>query len=292
MTTITPNTAIIIPALNSPIIDHVITAILNQSAIDHITQIIVIGKDEAQLLPQHPLVRLIDTGHPIPPGAARNRGIQNSTAPYLIFLDSDCLPQPGWLAEHLNARHAGFAVVGGGVLPHGRNYWSLTYNLTMFHAYFSTSQPAPRPFLPTLNLAVARTVIDHVGLLDESLPRSQDLDWTTRMAAAGHQPYFWPSAAIDHHHNRTTWPLVWRDCVRSGHHARQVRLQHATNLNTPFWLRSRPLTLALSPAIGAAVTLKIIASAPRLFLRHLTTIPAIYATKIGWCFGAAQKSEP
>ncbi|MCZ7670862.1 MAG: hypothetical protein M5U34_28770 [Chloroflexi bacterium] len=119
------------------------------------------------------------------------------------------------MAAHLAAHDAGYAVVGGGVLPDGENYWALSYNLTMFHDYFSTTTPGPLPLLPTLNLSVERRVIEEVGLLNEALPRSQDLDWTTRMNEAGFQPYFWPEAAVQHQHNRTTFGRFWRDCFRA-----------------------------------------------------------------------------
>ncbi len=280
--------SIIIPSLNSPIIDKVVYEIEAQSGAELIAEIVVVGKDEMELLRPREHVRLIDTGKPVPPGTARNIGIRETTADLLIFLDSDCVPQPGWLAAHLAAHEAGHTVVGGGVLPNGENYWSLSYNLTMFHAYLSMAVPSTRDFLPTLNLSVARRVIDDVGLLDESLPRSQDLDWTVRMKKAGFQPYFWPEAAIQHQHNRTTASKVWQDCVRSGYYARQVRLQYHEVLGTSFWLRWRLVVLALSPLIAAGITGRIVWERPLTFLRHFHTLPAIYGTKIAWCWGASR----
>lgn len=286
------NVSIIIPSLNSPIIAEVIAAIRQQEAAEAIREILVVGKDEAGLLPPDDLTRLLDTGRPVPPGTARNSGIQAAAGDLLLFLDSDCLPQPGWLAAHLAAHAAGHAVVGGGVLPDGENYWALSYNLTMFHEYFSTASPGKRPLLPTLNLSVERRVIDQVGLLDESLPRSQDLDWTTRMNAAGFQPYFWPTAAVQHRHNRTSWRKVWQDCARSGHYARQARLAHRQTLGTPLWLRWRGLVLLLSPLIAAGVTARMVRQRPFIFRQHWYTLPAIYLTKIAWCWGASRAHPP
>ncbi|MBP7592750.1 MAG: glycosyltransferase [Chloroflexi bacterium] len=284
--------SIIIPSLNSPLIDQVVAALVGQAQAEVIREIVVVGKDEAGLLPVGGRVRLVDTGQPVPPGTARNLGIRAATADLLIFLDSDCLPQPGWLAAHLAAHRAGHAVVGGGVLPDGENYWALSYNLTMFHEYFSTAPADKRPLLPTLNLSVERQVIDAVGLLNEALPRSQDLDWTTRMNQAGFQPYFWPEAAIQHRHNRTTAGKVWQDCARSGHFARQARLAHRETLDTPLWLRWRWLVLLLSPLIAAAVTGKIVGTRPFILRRHAAAIPAIYLSKIAWCWGASRREPP
>ncbi|PIE81844.1 MAG: hypothetical protein CSA11_02950 [Chloroflexi bacterium] len=282
---------IIIPSLNSPLIAQVVSMILAQERAELIGQIIIVGKDKEQLLKsnQEPRVTFIDTGMAVPPATARNIGIKAANSELLIFLDSDCIPQEKWLSEHLVAHDAGHPVVGGGVLPDGENYWALAYNLTMFHKYFSETTPGPRPFLPTLNLSIERKAINEVGLLDESLPRSQDLDWTTRMNGSGFQPYFWPKATIQHQHNRTTLNKLWQDCVRTGYYARQARLTHQDILKTPRWLRSRTLVLLLSPFIAAGVTGKILQTQPTVMKEHWRTIPAIYISKIAWCWGASRK---
>lgn len=283
--------SIIIPSLNSPIIDRVIIAIEEQDGADQISEIVVVGKDEARLIPENGRVKLIDTGIPVPAGTARNLGIEATTAVLLIFLDSDCIPQPGWLREHFLAHETGHTVIGGSVLPDGENYWALSYNLTMFHEYFSTTSPGVRAFLPTLNLSVERHVIEDVGLLNESLPRSQDLDWTTRMNATGYQPFFWPSAIIQHQHNRTTWQKVWRDCARSGQYARQARLIHQDTLNTPSILRSRHMLLWLSPLIAGGVTIRMVLKSLTVFMRSWRTVPVIYLSKIAWCWGGSRLQE-
>ena len=118
-------------------------------------------------------------------------------------------------------------------LPAGEGYWHRSYNLSNFHEVFSTGRPATRPLLPTLNLAVKRTVIEQVGLLNERLRRGQDMEWTTRMRRAGFQPYFWPAATVYHDHNRRDLAAVWRDCARSGYYSRQIRLAQADMLTAP-----------------------------------------------------------
>lgn len=46
------------------------------------------------------------------PGPARNLGAANASAPTLAFLDADCFPQPGWLAEGLAALDSADLVLG------------------------------------------------------------------------------------------------------------------------------------------------------------------------------------
>ncbi|MCL4803895.1 MAG: glycosyltransferase [Anaerolineae bacterium] len=283
--------SVIIPSLNSPILDEVLAAILAQEGYADVGEILVVGKDEPGLIGHAPNVRLIDTGRPVNPAVARNIGIAESSAPLLIFLDSDCIPQPGWLRAHQAAHAAGYPVVGGGVLPRGENYWSLGYNLGMFQEYLTTRPTAERAILPTLNLSVERRAIAAAGPLDESLPRSQDMEWTARMAVAGFQPCFWPGAAVEHRHNRRTMRAVWDDCARSGYYSRQVRLRHGKLLQTPALLRHPSLMRLLSPAIAAVTTARIVAGQPVLLRRFPAALPAVFLTKLAWAWGAGARNE-
>ncbi len=181
---------IIIPSLNSPIIDQVLLKVQQQSAWDNVGELLIVGKDNLGLLQENERIKLIDTDQPVSAPKARNIGIQAASHDLLLFLDSDCLPEPTWLEEHLKAHTAGYQVVGGGVLPEGENYWRLSYNLTLFHEFYTTAPPGPRQYLPTLNLSVQRQVIETVGLLNEALARGQDIEWTARMKGAGYMPYF------------------------------------------------------------------------------------------------------
>lgn len=284
--------SIIIPSLNSPIIHQVVVAILQQSCADAISEVLIVGRDEARLIPENSRVQLIDTEVPVPPAKARNIGIQASGGTLLVFLDSDCLPQPGWLAGHLEAHKVGHHIVGGGVMPAGSNYWHLSYNLTMFHETFSTNTAGKRDYFPTLNLSIDRQVIDEVGLLNETLERAQDIEWTTRMREAGYQPYFCPKAAVFHQHNRSKLLAVWRDCARSGYYMRQVRLTHNDALQAPSILRYRGMVLLLSPGIAAWATWRILRTRPSTFRVNWRTIPAIYLTKLAWCWGASRANPP
>ncbi len=278
--------SVIIPSLNSPIINHVVEAVLAQQGVHSHPEVIVVGKDEAGLLRPAQQVLFIDTGQPVGASAARNLGIASASGDLLIFLDSDCIPQSNWLAAHIAAHEEGHPVVGGSVLPNGANYWHLTYNLSMFHEVLTTAPARPRPFLPTLNLSVERRVIDAVGGLDVALPYSHDLDWTTRMREAGFEPWFCPQAVVEHVHGRNTMRQVWNDCAINGHYARQVRVDHAQALRTPALFRYPLLTRLLSPFIAAGVTARIAAKRPSTLSKNIATLPAIYLTKLAWCWGA------
>lgn len=285
-------TAVIIPSLNSPIIDQVIATVQAQEKLTAPPEIIVVGIDEAGLIPTGNGVRFIDTGQPLLAAAARNVGLQATEAPLLVFLDSDCLPTRTWLAEHIAAHRAGHRVVSGSVIPDDHNYWRLTYNLTLFHEILHTNREGPRDFLATLNLSVARSVIEEVGPMDATINRVEDVDWTTRMRRRGITPYFWPAASVVHMHNRTRLARVWRDCALSGYHMRSLRLEHNDLLQAPRLLRYPRLVLALSPLIAAWATGRILWRRPHIARRFWQTLPALYLTKIAWCWGASRSVEP
>ena len=278
--------SIVIPSLNSPILDQVLAAVLSQDEIETVAEILVVGQDEPGLIGRTEKTRLIDPGVRLYPPAARNLGIQQSRSPLLLFLDSECIPQAGWLRAHRAAHAAGHPVVGGSVLPAGGNYWSKVYNLGMFHEYLTMQDDGSRRILPTLNLSVEREVIQNVGLLDEALVRAQDLEWSTRFRAAGFPLHFSAAAAVLHRHNRTTARAVWDDCAGSGHYSRKVRLQHAGDLYAPGLLRYPGLVRLVSPAIAAWATARAIARQPALLWRFPAYLPGVYLTKLAWSWGA------
>lgn len=235
---------------------------------------------------------MIDTKEPVLAAIAHNRGIASAKADILVFLDSDCLPKSTWLAEHLNAHLAGHQVVSGSVLPQGTNYWQLIYNLTLFHSLLSFNPAGPCNFVATLNLSINRQVFKKVGGMNESINRVEDVDWTTRMRRKGFQPFFWPKAIVFHAHNRMTPRAVWRDCARSGYHMRQLRLKHKDLLIAPTLLRYPCLIWCFSPFIALWATICILWKRPLILLRYWYGIPAIYWTKIAWCWGASRHTEP
>lgn len=286
------STSIVIPSLNSPIIDRVLIAVLRQVREQPDCDIIVVGVDDAGLVAGDELITFVETGEPVLAAVARNRGVASSDADIFVFLDSDCIPEPHWLEEHLAAQGGGHRVVSGGILPTGEGYWHLVYNLTLFHEVLSILPPGPRDFLATLNLSVHRSVIDSVGLMDEEVDRVEDVEWTTRMRKAGIHPYFWPRASVYHDHNRQTMPDVWQDCAYSGYHMRRLRLWHSEWLQAPGLLRHRRLVLILSPLIATWATMRILVQKPVILLRFPATIPGIFLTKIAWCWGASRSSTP
>lgn len=281
--------SIIIPSLNSPIIDTVVKAVLQQIG-DYDVEIVIVGRDEAQRIPSSPLVRFIDTGVAVGPAAARNLGIVHSNGDLLCFLDADCVPQAGWLDRLVAAQKAGHQVVSGGVGIAVQGYWSLCDDLLVFGPLLPWSEPGPRHTLPSLNLSINRATLRAVGGFDERFfPAGEDIELSYRLRKAGCTLFCEPRAIVMHCHSRRAMRDVWRHLFVFG--ATQVPLaeQH--------------------PEIGASSARRIAARFPRIFLlaapllatldvvrffvqctipqRYIYAVPGLIVVKSAWYIGFA-----
>lgn len=289
----TRDVTVVIPSLNSPLIHVVVAAVAAQERVEGVREVLVVGRDDAGLLRQRELpgggaVRLLDTGRPVSEPVARNLGLAAIGEGLVVFLDADCVPQPGWLRGHLAAHELPGPprIVSGSVSGRADAYWSLVYNLSLFHAFFDTAPAGPRLALPTLNLSFPRALGDAVGPFDETLPRATDVDWTLRARRAGIALHFDPAPAVEHRHGRHALRAVWRDCAGSGFHSRRIRLRHAGLVAAPALLRL-PLALrALSPLLATWVTLGVLARRPTTFRGRWSTLPGFWLTKLAWAWGA------
>ena len=135
------------------------------------------------------------------PGPARNRGAALAAAPILAFTDSDCIPEPGWVAAILArfAAEPATGIIGGDVrvfaADPGRPTPAEAYDL--IYAFRQRTHIARRRFSVTANLAVRREVFAAVGPFG-GLEVSEDLDWGQRAAALGHATRFAPEMVVRH----------------------------------------------------------------------------------------------
>lgn len=277
--------SLIIPSLNAPTLPSTLRSLRSQSLQPH--EILVVGRDAAGTLSDFPDVRFIDTGRPVCAAAARNRGMLEADGELFVFTDADCLPYANWLKQLRDGHESGEMIVGGAVDVRSDNYWTQSDNVSMFHEFMPHWPAGTRKYLPSLNLSVRRTVVEDVGGMDESFPgaAAEDTDWTIRMRKAGYRLYFLPTALVRHAPVRRSWSDVARHWHKLGQNAVRVRLRYAEDLNTPRLLQQPRLLRLLSPLVAGGVTAGIY-SHPA-FWPHWKSLPAIYATKIAYCFGAA-----
>lgn len=283
--------SIIIPSLNSPIIDQVVHAVLQQRG-DHAVEVVVVGRDEARRMPDLPAVQFIDTGRPISPAAARNRGLAQARGELICFLDADCLPQPGWLDRLIAAYDAGYPVVGGGVALIESGYWSLCDDLLSFGASLAWRAPGPRKDLPSLNLCIERRVLERCGGFDEGFlrPAGEDTDLCLRLRAAGYTLHCEPQATVIHQHNRRSMMQTLRHLYGYGAaHALLGQRHPQIGAARGRRLAQRaPLLLILAAPLLATVDLARSFQSASLPLRYWLAAPGMIAAKTAWYVGLAQ----
>lgn len=159
-------------------------------------------------------------GEPVPNRCrARNRGAQAVAGKWLAFIDSDCVPEPGWLASLMRAiadaeSHTKRALIAGPVLPSpptssvdeyiARRKW------VDQEKFLTPGRRFSPPFAATANLAVRRDVYLALGGLDPELATAgEDADLCWRAAQAGWELHYEPAAAVVHYH-RSTLGGLWR----------------------------------------------------------------------------------
>jgi mycofactocin glycosyltransferase len=139
------------------------------------------------------------------PAAARNTGLAAAETPLVAFLDSDCVPGPGWL-EALLPHFADPAV--GAVAPRivpdepGRTwlarYEGASSTLDM-GARASIVRPGSRvPYVPGAALVVRRAAAG-TGFA-ETMRVGEDVDLVWRLAASGWRVRYEPAATMRHQH--------------------------------------------------------------------------------------------
>jgi mycofactocin system glycosyltransferase len=139
------------------------------------------------------------------PAAARNTGLAAVTSPFVAFVDSDCVPAPGWLDRmwpHLTDPR--LALVAPRIVPlqHGAG-WLGAYEATS-SALDMGLAPAPvRPlsavsYVPSAALLARRAALGDG--FDEAMQVAEDVDLVWRLAGAGWRVRYEPAASVAHEH--------------------------------------------------------------------------------------------
>ena len=198
------------------------------------------------------------------PGAARNTGLAGVTTDLVAFLDSDCVPGPGWI-ERLAAHLADPAVAAAAprlvAVPAGPS-WAGRYTTAACCLDLGGGEARVVPgtrvaYVPTAALVVRRAALDLGAgpgtVFDPALRWGEDVDLVWRLHDAGWRIRYDPAVRVSHH-EPSGWPALLARRFRYGTSAAPLALRHPGQV-PPLVLHPWPaLTvaglLASSPAVA------------------------------------------
>jgi glycosyltransferase involved in cell wall biosynthesis len=191
------------------------------------TEVIVVDNGSTQpmgaLRAAHPDVRFV-TEPQKGAAVARNRGVRETTAPWLFFLDADCRPAPDWLAvagKHAAAHAAGQPVadiIGGRVdvfdeTPPPRSGAEAFETVFAFRCRDYVERDG---FSVTANMLSRRDVFLAVGDFANGLP--EDIEWCQRARRRGYGLLYDDALRVAHP-TRSDWAALvrkWRRLTDEG----------------------------------------------------------------------------
>lgn len=209
---------------------------------------------------------------------ARNRGVAETRAPVLAFLDSDCVPGPGWIAAaRATAARSDGDLFGGRIdvfdeTPPPRS------GAEAFETVFAFDWQGyivRKGFTVTANMVTTRAVFEDVGPFINGV--SEDLDWCRRATAKGYRLRAAPDLAVGHP-SRSDWPELRRKWLRMTREAWMLEAPRG---------RARWILRALAMPVSAAVHLPKVLASSRLGglgerLRGAATLVRLRMARMAW----------
>jgi GT2 family glycosyltransferase len=212
-----PTLAVIIPHYNDPVrLGTCLAALAPQLAGRTDVECLVVDNDSpcdlGPLEAARPAIRFVTEARK-GAAAARNRGVSETSAPALLFLDSDCVPAPDWLVTALGL-YGRADVIGGRVdtfdeTPPPRTGPEAFETVFAFH---QKDYIEKKGFSVTANLLTSRAVFEDVGPLTVGL--SEDIDWCWRAREKGYQLIYADELAVAHP-TRSDWPGLTKKLRRT-----------------------------------------------------------------------------
>ncbi len=168
-------------------------------------------EDVQAVLSDYPAVKLVVESEK-GAAAARNRGVSETSAPYIFFLDADCVPSQNWVATAL-ALSGSDDLIGGpvDVFHEGQPPLTGAQAFEVVFAFKIRKYIEDDQFTVTANLITSREIFQKVGPFRPGV--SEDLDWCHRARDAGYKLVYNDSLVVSHP-SRNDWPALRKKWIR------------------------------------------------------------------------------
>ena len=139
------------------------------------------------------------------PACARNTGWRASSGDIVIFTDSDCVPEKGWVRQLVS----GFMDDSIGAVTGSYGIANADHLLPrLIHEEIKHRHTGYRDFVKffgSYNVAIRRKALEETGGFDESYRRAsgEDNDLSYRVLKAGYKIAFSAGALVAHHHTQS-----------------------------------------------------------------------------------------
>jgi GT2 family glycosyltransferase len=259
------NTLLVVPFFDPParLFDNCLDSLLRFSGPDERILLIDDGStgvagtslERLDRLTKRDGVRLLTSGENVGIAATRNKAIAwafEHEYALLIFLDSDCCIEEGFVDQHirLHSEWPDVACIGGSIEGVSEGYWSHADNIVCW--YNNSPRAGRRMIQPPLNLCSTNLSLKlakeqrDVYRFEERLETGEDIEFNDKLRRAGGQIMFSPIPRI-FHQNRVGFQAVVTHQYKYGLHSYPVRFGRLGYS----WLVRLPILVML--LIGAPV---------------------------------------
>lgn len=189
-------------------------ALRNQTYPGSLIEVLVVNNDPATPSPVSLVLptnaRMIQ--EPIPGSyAARNRGLQEAKGDLIGFTDSDCIPEPDWVASAvsaaINQNDESVRITGPVRLFRKPGESWMAWKFESITA-FNQKHNVRNGVAVTANLFVSRAVFKQVGMFDAELFSGGDIAWNRLASQKGVALVYFDAAVVNHPARATMGEII------------------------------------------------------------------------------------
>ena len=239
---------------------------------------------------QFPQVTLIHLKERIDAGTARNIGIRRSQGEIICLIDSDCIADPDWLRNIVDAHKGDYTAVGGAILngnPDNLIGWA--GYLAEFREFFPFHPQQPMRHIASCNISYKRSVFERYGRFLPDYYPQEDLVFNLQLDKNHDMILFDPAVKVAHI-NKTSIKHFFIHQYRIGCITSQV-LKHFPILRGHSIARSRILTILAAPFLPCAKFLNTfrVSMMSREYVRHFLYVsPLLFVGLLVWGIGCVR----